>query len=322
MQGEKALFDFAREYLGHVPIWSEGGCEDYVGLMDGGWFMDWRPPEEIGVHAARRQYYPLIDQVHRERLLNMGIYYPLDRYDAEMVNAAILFGRPQAISVYYGVTQEDVSGRLKVYYLTKAFHRMLGLSRMDRIDFQDDDIDRSVVSYSNGARVWSNRSGHPWDVEGLRLPPWGWLIRGPGGFLEFRAEIEGGTEEVVRSDEYDFFSSAEKRADFGPVTCDGALAIARSNPNRILIYEIQKPTGAFELRLDKIPGVGSGRRVVKVDALLTRGRRLPLEFPDFRQRPDSARPAVPGNCLEIRPVEMEQTLGYEVALEEEEKEAH
>ena len=204
MRGEKALFDFARKYLGSVPIWSEGGAEDYVGLMDGGWFMDYRPPAELGIHAAKWQYFPFVDFVHRERLLNMSIYYPPDHYDVNMVNLAILFGRPQAVSVYYGTRQEDIGGRLRVYYMTRAFHQMLGLSRIERLDFQDDNIDRFLVAYSNGARAWINRGADDWTVEGFRLPPLGFLIRGPNGFLEYRAIKDESVAEMVHCDEYDY----------------------------------------------------------------------------------------------------------------------
>src|SRR5207249_2691373 len=138
----------------------------------------------------------------------------------------VLFGRPQAVSVYYGSRQDDVGGRLQVYYMTKAFHRMLGLSRMERIDFQDNDINRCIVSYSNGARAWINRGSEDWSVEEMRLPPMGYLVRGPGGFLEYRARKEGDIADVVHSDEYDYFSSA-KQMDFGPIIADGALAIMR-----------------------------------------------------------------------------------------------
>ncbi|MFH1742718.1 MAG: hypothetical protein ABIH23_27240 [bacterium] len=313
MRGEKALFDFAREYLGNVPIWSEGGCEDYVGLMDGGWFMDWRSPEELGIRAAKWQYYPFIDQVHRERLLNMSIYYPLAHYDTEMVNYAILFGRPQAVSLYYGSSQDDVSGRLKVYYMTKAFHRMLGLSRLERVDFQDDDINRCVVSYSNGARAWVNRSGAEWVVDDYQLPGDGYLVRGPNGFLEYRATQDGKVVDVVRSEEYGYFS-CPNRVDFGPIVTEGALAVVPKGPDRFVVYEIEKPHSTFELKLGQLPGTDEGQRVLQAWAILTRDRRIEIPFPDLRQPVDLSDQNRPGSIVQIRPVEMVNTLYYEVLL--------
>ena len=310
---QKALFDFARQYLGNAPIWSEGGGEDYAGVMDGGWFMDWRPPQEIGIEAAKWQYYPFIDQVHRERLLNMGIYYPLDHYDTEMVDLAILFGRPQAVSLYYGTLQDDVGGRLQVYYMTKAFHRMLGLSRMERIDFNDDDINLPVVSYSNGAKAWVNRSGADWTVEGYRLPPGGYLVKGPKGFLEYRALQGGEVVDVVRSDEYDYFS-CPKRVDFGPVVTDGALAIPHQGGDRLVIYEVKKPSGAVALKIGELRGTRKGQRAAKAWAVLTRGRRVQLTFPDLRQPTQPPGYVTPGDVVEFRPVEMRTALRYEISF--------
>lgn len=308
MRGEKALFDFMRSYLGNAPVWSEGGGEDYAGLMDAGWFMDYRPPQELGICAAKWQYYPFIDEVHRERLLNMSIYYPLDRYDTNMVSLAVLFGRPQAVSVYYGTLQDDVAGRLQVYYMTQAFHEMLGLSRMERIDFFQDDIARMIVSYSNGARVWANRSAADWEIEGQCLPPEGYLVRGPAGFLEYRARQKGGVADFVHASGYDYFSS-ESPVDFGPVVCDGALAILQEDARRLVVYEAKKPKGGFVLKLGQIAKTRTGQRVEKVTAVLTGDRRVALEFPDFRQPAD-------GLSVEVRPVEMRNVLRYEIQLQE------
>jgi hypothetical protein len=312
MRGEKALFDFARQYLGNVPIWSEGGGEDYVGLMDGGWFMDYRPPEELGIHSARWQYFPFIDLVHRERLLNMSIYYPLEHYDTNMVNLAILFGRPQAVSAYYGSRQDDLGGRLQVYYLTKAFHQMLGLSRMERIDFAGNDINRCVISYSNGARAWVNRSNAEWTVEDYRLPPLGYLVRGPDGFLEYRAMNGTNAVDRVHCSAYDYFSSP-RQMDFGPIIADGALAVARQGSDRLVLYEVLKP-GAIVLKLGELPGTAPTQRALKAWAVLTGNRRVELTFPDLRQRPDPADRTKPGNRVELRPVEMRNTLRYEILL--------
>jgi hypothetical protein len=312
MRGEKALFDFARQYLGNVPIWSEGGGEDYVGLMDGGWFMDYRPPAELGIRSARWQYFPFIDLVHRERLLNMGIYYPVDHYDSNMVNLAVLFGRPQAVSAYYTSRQDDVGGRLQAYYMTKGFHRMLGLSRMERIDFQDDDINRFIVSYANGARAWINRGTEEWTVDEYRLPPMGYLVRGPDNFLEYRASKNGAIADHVHCGEYDFFASP-KPLDFGPIITDGAVAVVREGKERLLIYEVLKPSG-ISVRLGELPGTTRGQKARQAWAVLTGNRRLELTFPDLRQPVDSADHARPGNRVDLRPVEMRNTLRYELAL--------
>ena len=84
-----------------------------------------------------------------------------------MVNLAILFGRPRSCRLY-GSRQDDVGGRLQVYYMTRAFHRMLGLGRMERIDFANNDINRAIVAYSNGARLDQPKQH---GMDGGGLPP-------------------------------------------------------------------------------------------------------------------------------------------------------
>jgi len=48
-----------------------------------------------------------------------------------------------------------------------------------------------------------------------------------------------------------------------------------------------------------------GQKVVKLWALLNRGRKVEVKFPDIRQE---------GNAVRIRPVEMATAVGYEMEL--------
>lgn len=304
MKYEKQLFDFARKLLGGVPILSEGNGEAFAGIMDGGIFMDWPTPEVLGIQCADWEYYPFIDQVHRERLLSVGFHFALTACDPEEISLATLFGRSQSISAYPGTSQVNPGPRAQVYYVISAFHRMLGLSRMERIDFADDDIHRAIVTYSNGARVWANRSRADWEVQGYTLPPKGYLVIGPNGFRQYRARVEDKIVEVVQSRDYQYFS-CEKPHDFGPLVCGGAFAVRAKSPGRVIVYQILPPTGGLQVRLGQAAGTRSGQKVARVWALLTRGRRLELPFPYSRQRDD---------LLEIRIPEMATVVGYEIEL--------
>src|SRR5436190_16930576 len=197
--------------------------------MDAGIFSPWPTPEVIGrtvepqsLKAARWGYYPFLDVIHRERLLNSGagIPFALPEYNETNMGLAISFGRPQVISGYPGTPQANVGGRVQLYYLSSAFHRMLGLSRMERVDFgpsvtgSGDDIHRQIAAYSNGTRIWSNRGEPDWEVEGFVLPRNGYLILGADNFRQYRARVKERIIEEVRSKEYDYFFS-EKLFDFG-----------------------------------------------------------------------------------------------------------
>jgi hypothetical protein len=183
---------------------------------------------------------------------------------------------------------------------------------MDRIDFQDDDINRCVVSYSNGARAWVNRNDGEWTVDDVRLPPLGFLVRGPNGFLEYRAIKDGAPADMVHSDQYDYFS-CKKPTDFGPVVTDGSLAVSRPAAEQVVVHEIIKPR-SLALRLGELPGTSQHQRALKAWAIQTRNRRLELTFPDFRQPTDPQDRGKLGNRVELRPTEMRETLRYEILL--------
>lgn len=339
MKWERRLFRFTRRFLGNAPIWSEGGNEAWVGVMDGGMFVEWHPPEEFGISCADWELYPFVDQVHRERMLTMGVSVPRADADPEAISAAILAGRPQFIGIYYGADQSDVASRLKLYYLTSAFHRMLGVSKLDRVEFGGGDLHRQHHFYSNGAQVWVNRGEAEWRVKGRTLPQYGYLVEGPD-FMQCRARLmqrpdrsrlarlaSGGPArpgvrtaakancvfEVVRSPEYDYFACGQS-FDFGPVIADGAVAIrhekrARRPLRRLTVYEIVKPRH-ITLRLGEIPGTDRRQRAARAWVILTGDRRVELTFPNFRQ----ACPAREGPMIHLRAAEMPTVLAYQVDL--------
>jgi hypothetical protein len=220
---------------------------------------------------------------------------------------AISFGRPQIISGYPGTPQANLGGRVQLYYLSSAFHRMLGLARMDRVDFgplptgDGDDIHRQVATYSNGARIWSNRGGADWEVEGFTLPQNGYLIVGTNNFRQYRARVQDQTVEVVRSRDYDYFF-AEKPFDFGPLKTSGALAVRSPSPGRVSIYEVVRG-GGIELRLGQAPGTATGQKLNRSWILLTRKRKVPLRFPDITQE---------GDTIRFGPPEMATAVGYDL----------
>jgi len=333
MKWERRLFRFTRRFLGNAPIWSEGGNEAWVGVMDGGMFVEWHPPEEFGISCADWELYPFVDQVHRERMLTMGVSVPRADADPEAISAAILAGRPQFIGIYYGADQSDVASRLKLYYLTSAFHRMLGLSKLERVEFVGGDLHRQHHFYSNGAQVWVNRGEAEWRVKGRTLPQYGYLVEGPacgpkpyGGqrpdFMQCRARIalrrgRSGVRaapradsvfEVVRSPDYDYFA-CDQSFDFGPVITQGAVAIRREKRakcplRRLTIYEIVKARH-ITLRLGEIPGTDGRQRAARAWVMLTRGRRVELTFPNLQQE---------GSLIHLRGAEMPTVLAYQVDL--------
>src|SRR5205807_7255235 len=134
LKQEKRFFEWAREFLGGVPVYSEVDTEAFAGIMDAGIFNPWPTAETIGlkdtpgIKAAAWEYYPFLDQVHREHVLNNGAGLPfaLAEHNVQNMGLAIQFGRPQVISAYPGTPQANVGDRARLYYLSSAFHKMLG----------------------------------------------------------------------------------------------------------------------------------------------------------------------------------------------------
>ena len=166
-----------------------------------------------------------------------------------------------------------------------------------------DDIHRQIATYSNGARIWSNRGGTDWGVEGLMLPPNGYLISGPENFRQYRARVQDQTVEVVRSGQYDYFF-AGKPFDFGPVKISGAVAVRSPSPGKLIIYEVLRG-GGIELRVGQLPRTVVEQKLDKSWILLTRNRKVPLRFPDITQD---------GDTISFGPPEMATTVGYEIHL--------
>jgi hypothetical protein len=137
-------------------------------------------------------------------------------------------------------------------------------------------------------------------------------VRGPGGFLEYRAVRNGAIADHVHCAEYDFFS-CPKSLDFGPIITDGAVAVMHEGNDRLLLYEVLKP-GGISVKLGELPGTQRGQKALQAWAVLTGNRRLELTFPDLRQPVDPADHSKRGSRVDLRPVEMRNTLRYEILL--------
>ncbi|PYV11903.1 MAG: hypothetical protein DMG07_18165 [Acidobacteria bacterium] len=308
LEGERRFFEWTRHYLGDIPLLSEATGEAYAGIMDGGAFEPWPTPAKLGIKCRDWDYYPFIDQVHREHLVACGVHWPLTEPEPNEMSQAILFGRAQGLSAYRGVPQDNPGRRVRIYYLTSAFNKMLGLAKLERIDFADDDIHRAAVTYANGARAWINRGDKEWDVRGYRLPKYGYLVEGPGdsplidipkGFQQYRALEDGKVVEVVRSRDYQYWASETSR-DFGPVTLSGAGAARVVSADRVVLYELEKP-GISQVRLSRLSSSLAGRKVARAWARLTRGRLLELKFPNVKQD---------GDVVSFYPMEMATCVGF------------
>ncbi len=257
------LFDFARDYLGDAVIFSESGGEWLVGPMDGGCFHDELHSDltKCQIQAANWEVYPFLEQVHREHHLSIGF----DRKEVEPgwqspgseyrrhLSHLVLTGRPALLTCYQGSDLTKLDDRTFDYYLTSGLSRVLGLSPIERVDFDGGDIHRQVVHYGNGMVVRVNRGQEVWEVEGYRLPRYGFLATGPDFFQVHDVTEEGEPVDVVECPEYRFYA-CPKHHDFGPLALAGAVAVREQGPGEVVLHEAAKLRGVVEADLPRLFG--------------------------------------------------------------------
>src|SRR4029453_133406 len=99
---------------------------------------------------------------------------------------------------------------------------------------------------------------------------------------------------------------AERPVDFGPLVTSGALAVRALPAGRVMLYEVVKPRSQVQIRLGSLPGTTAGQKMSQAWIVLTRGRRIPIAFPDIQQE---------GDLVHFRPAEMATTVGYEIEFQ-------
>ncbi len=186
-------FAWIRDYLGNnAPQISESGHDQLIGWLDGATANHLRVGPPVGEGRYRwavwnwpcedAERIPWLDAAHHHRFILHGAGYS-SRYQAgldprlhgiysdDYITTEILTGRPAMVDAPFGYHV------IRKYWLTQPIARALALQTIDRVTFFDDDIHRQIVTWSNGAKVWVNRSSSDWVVEGNILPPYGFLAR-------------------------------------------------------------------------------------------------------------------------------------------------
>ncbi|MCS7237924.1 MAG: hypothetical protein NZ899_06595 [Thermoguttaceae bacterium] len=186
-------FAWIREFLGgSAPQISESGHDQLIGWLDGATANHLRVGSPVG--AGRYQWavwnwpcqdaerIPWLDAAHHHRFILHGAGYA-PRYQAgldprlhgiysdDYITTEMLTGHPAMVSAPFGY---DV---VRKYWLTQPVARALALRTIEDVTFVDNDLHRQIVSWSDGGKVWVNRGQTDWVVEGVVLPPYGFLAR-------------------------------------------------------------------------------------------------------------------------------------------------
>lgn len=187
------LFDLMRDRLDGAPQISESGHDALVGHLDGAtanhlrvdaavpaaqWFA-WR------VKCADSERVPWFDYAYHDRFALHGAGYE-DRYAAgldtrdhgvysdDYLSTLVMTGRPAMVK---DPTSPDA---IRVYWLLHGVMRALAGQRISSVEFVGGDIHRQRIQWDGGGAAVINRGATDWEVDGIILPQFGFLIRVPG----------------------------------------------------------------------------------------------------------------------------------------------
>ncbi|MCH5376428.1 MAG: DUF5696 domain-containing protein, partial [Planctomycetes bacterium] len=186
-------FAWIRDLLGdHAPQISESGHDQLIGFLDGaqtnhlrvdrpvpGQYYSWSVWD---IRCADAERIPWFDFAHHDRFILHGAGYSgryqagLDArlhgiYSDDYIATEVLTGHPTMVSSPFG---RDV---VRKYWLTQDLMRGLAMHRIESVEFVDRDLHHQHVRWSHGGDVWVNRGESDWTVQGVILPPFGFLAR-------------------------------------------------------------------------------------------------------------------------------------------------
>jgi len=195
-------FAWIRNLQGNnAPQISESGHDQLIGQLDGAQTNHLRAGNPVhgsphswcvwNVPCADAERIPWFDAAHHDRFILHGAGYQgryeggLDPrlhgiYSDDYIATEVLTGHPAMVPRPFG---RDV---VRKYWLLHDLMRALALRRIDRVQFDGDDLHRQHVTWSGGGDVWVNRGETDWEVAGEVLPQYGFLarVRTPQGPVE------------------------------------------------------------------------------------------------------------------------------------------
>jgi hypothetical protein len=223
-------FSWMRDFLGvNAPQITEGGTDQIVGWADGAQAMhaQWR------ADAADIERIPWFDFAYHDRFIMHGVGYnecypggqdPEQHgvYSDDYMSLEVLVGHPAM------VIEPFSRSAVRNYWLLHDLMRGLALKAMDAVEFDGGDFHRQHVLWAGGGRVWVNRGTADWNVNGRRLPQYGYYARVPYKQAEAELAVERVAGDVVewsRSPDGIYVNPRGRLSDFGDITTAGACRL-------------------------------------------------------------------------------------------------
>ncbi len=312
LQAARDLYTQAADKV-RGPALSEGCTEKFLGSVQGANCDLWEVNRWDNKAApADWDYFPLLDWLAHDRVVFQGVSYParygvarqvefteplydrpfLDDYNS----TSILFGHAP---LYFIVTRGFSADPLKMasrYWLGVPLHEAIGLQQVQDVSCVDGNIHRLHVRYANDTQVWVNRADAPWQVEGLTLGKYGYLVRGGG--IEQQLTLEAGQPfEVIRASDLLYADFRGHRRSFDGIEADGAVLI-RYLPGTIEIIPLEGNRQPLRLDLDKL-GIAAGGRTISAERVDLDGTRSAVEVHGTTIEVPPQRAANPDSLVEM-----------------------
>jgi hypothetical protein len=216
------------------------------------------------------------------------------------------WGMPAVAKTYY------LLRKLQGHYLgavVESIHYHQGGSYLETTDALvagAHELSQVRIVYRNGLQLHVNGSvGEDWTIEidedtHYRLPPGGFLARGPGDFLVYSADTGAGRIDYAACDEYVYCDTRGQRLTMGALTLTGAAVLTTED----WIIDV------YPLDCSHTIEVNPGE--------LWKGRRLPalrlLAYRDEVDKPDSLPASAADGVVVIRP--QDDVYRYRITLPE------
>lgn len=287
-------FAWIRDFLGGAPQISEAGHDQLIGWLDGAQANHLRIDSErrsfvITVDCRDSERIPWLDAAHHDRFILHGAGYP-GRYEAGLDSAAhgiysddyitteVLTGHPAMVDTAFS---RDV---VRKYWLLAGLMRALAMRRIEEVRFDGDDIHRQQVTWDNG-QVWVNRGRAEWNVEGTRLPQYGFLAR--AGDTEAAIELRGSVTEWSRSPSMLYLNGRGSDITMNGVSTSGGVRLTREGAGLLLTPLPESPAFAVQLAWSELPwelppasqvdAVGADGSVLSSSPVRTAGGRFVID---------------------------------------------
>jgi hypothetical protein len=182
-------FDYIRRACGNnAPTTSEAGSDQLIGWLDGAdcQFLQLSPKGGAFLNqVACREWarVPWFDAVHHRRFSLHGVGYP-GRYEGgrsrenhgiesdDYLSAEILIGHDLMIDL-----GGMVRGAVRKHWLAQDFIERIAMDDIAGVEFAGGNIQRPIVTWKSGARVFVNRGETDWHVDGRLLPQFGYYAK-------------------------------------------------------------------------------------------------------------------------------------------------